>query len=169
MCSGQGLTHGVSAIRNRQNAILNVAFRGKVWMPAVCVGRGASATEAVIKGLLLNLPLPASALPSPGAMKTDGNNVRKGNDAGDPSQVSSPRPDPDRLLPPRGDYQTLISFKKAEAVYDITFRFAHKFLARDDRTVDRQLLRLEQDFLKEGGLRERMTRLRLKARGACGG
>jgi four helix bundle suffix protein len=207
-------------------------------------------------------------------MKTDGNNVRKGTNAGDPSQKPSSCPYPDRLLPPRGDYQTLISFKKAEVVYDITFRFAHKFLARDDRTVDqmiqsarsgkknilegskagrasketelkltnvarasleellddyldflrardmplwdknskepqyvrrlgrkmpqsfeyyrkfvetrpaavvaniaiclinqanylidRQLLRLEQDFLKEGGLRERMTRLRLKARG----
>ncbi|HMP71884.1 MAG TPA: four helix bundle suffix domain-containing protein [Kiritimatiellia bacterium] len=30
--------------------------------------------------------------------------------------------------------------------------------------IDRQLRRLEQDFLKEGGLRERMTRARLQAR-----
>jgi four helix bundle suffix protein len=30
--------------------------------------------------------------------------------------------------------------------------------------LDRQLKRLEQDFLKEGGLRERMTRTRLQAR-----
>lgn len=30
--------------------------------------------------------------------------------------------------------------------------------------LDRQLRRLEQDFLKEGGLRERMTRARLAAR-----
>jgi four helix bundle suffix protein len=30
--------------------------------------------------------------------------------------------------------------------------------------LDQQLRRLEQDFLKEGGLRERMTRDRLKAR-----
>lgn len=30
--------------------------------------------------------------------------------------------------------------------------------------LDQQLLRLEQDFLKEGGLRERMTRARLAAR-----
>lgn len=29
---------------------------------------------------------------------------------------------------------------------------------------DQQLRRLEQDFLKEGGLRERMTRARLKVR-----
>jgi four helix bundle suffix protein len=31
--------------------------------------------------------------------------------------------------------------------------------------LDRQIGRLEQDFLKEGGLRERMTRARLAARG----
>jgi four helix bundle suffix protein len=30
--------------------------------------------------------------------------------------------------------------------------------------LDQQLRRLEQDFLKEGGLRERMTRARLTAR-----
>lgn len=47
--------------------------------------------------------------------------------------------DPNRLLPPRGDYQTLLSFQKAEVVYDITFRFAHKFLSRGDRTVDQMI------------------------------
>jgi four helix bundle suffix protein len=30
--------------------------------------------------------------------------------------------------------------------------------------IDQQLRRLEQDFLKEGGLRERMTRARLQSR-----
>jgi four helix bundle suffix protein len=30
--------------------------------------------------------------------------------------------------------------------------------------LDRQIKQLEQDFLKEGGLRERMTRARLEAR-----
>ncbi len=35
--------------------------------------------------------------------------------------------------------------------------------------LDRQLHRLEQDFLKEGGLRERMTRARLAARAKQGG
>lgn len=35
--------------------------------------------------------------------------------------------------------------------------------------LDRQLKRLEQDFLKEGGLRERMTRARLSARAKQGG
>ncbi len=45
----------------------------------------------------------------------------------------------DRLLPPRGDYQTLLSFQKAEVIYDITFRFAHKFLLKGDRTIDRMI------------------------------
>lgn len=48
------------------------------------------------------------------------------------------RPTP-RLLPPRGDYQTLLSFQKAEVIYDITFRFAHKYLGRGDRTVDQMI------------------------------
>jgi four helix bundle suffix protein len=43
------------------------------------------------------------------------------------------------ILPPRGDYQTLLSFQKAEVVYDITFRFAHKFLSRGDRTIDQMI------------------------------
>ena len=43
------------------------------------------------------------------------------------------------MLPPRGDYQTLLSFQKAEVVYDITHRFAHKYLGRGDRTVDQMI------------------------------
>lgn len=43
------------------------------------------------------------------------------------------------IIPPRGDYQTLHSFQKAEVVYDLTFRFAHKFLAKGDRTVDQMI------------------------------
>jgi four helix bundle suffix protein len=44
-----------------------------------------------------------------------------------------------RIIPPRGDYQTLLSYQKAEVVYDITFRFAHKFLTRGDRTIDQMI------------------------------
>ena len=44
-----------------------------------------------------------------------------------------------RVLPPRGDYQTLLSYQKAEVVYDITFRFAHKYLSRGDRTIDQMI------------------------------
>jgi four helix bundle suffix protein len=46
---------------------------------------------------------------------------------------------PPGCFPPRGDYQTLLSFKKAEIVYDLTFRFAHKFLSKGDRTVDQMI------------------------------
>ncbi len=46
---------------------------------------------------------------------------------------------PERLLQPRGDYQTLLSFQKAEVVYDLTFRFVHMFLAKGDRTIDQMI------------------------------
>jgi len=66
-------------------------------------------------------------------MKHDGKNVSHGNYSSHPSHDSHP------ILPPRGDYQTLHSFHKAEVVYDLTFRFAHKYLARGDRTVDQMI------------------------------
>ena len=139
-------------------------------------------------------------------MKKDGNDAKNASDGKHASHDSHP------IIPPRGDYQTLHSFHKAEVVYDLTFRFAHKYLSRGDRTIDQmiqsarsgkknilegskaaltsketeikltnvarasleelldefridqQLRRLEQDFLKDGGLRERMTRARLQAR-----
>lgn len=47
--------------------------------------------------------------------------------------------DPERVAPPRGDYQTLLSFQKAEVIYDLTFRFAKKYLERGDRTVDQMI------------------------------
>jgi len=75
-------------------------------------------------------------------MKRDGingNNKKEGKVPSHPSPSSPPPPNPERLLPPRGDYQTLLSFKKAEVVYDITFRFAHKFFSRDDRTIDQMI------------------------------
>jgi four helix bundle suffix protein len=62
-----------------------------------------------------------------------------GNDGKNRSDGRQPAPEPGRLLPPRGDYQTLLSFQKAEVIYDITFRFAHKFLAKSDRTVDQMI------------------------------
>ena len=36
--------------------------------------------------------------------------------------------EPERVEPPRGDYGTLLSFQKAEVIYDLTFRFAKKYL-----------------------------------------
>ena len=54
------------------------------------------------------------------------------------SHSSHPAPE-DRIIPPRGDPRTLLSFQKAEVVYDLTYRFAHKFLARGDRTIDQMI------------------------------
>jgi four helix bundle suffix protein len=47
--------------------------------------------------------------------------------------------DDDEILKPRGDYQTLLSYQKAEVIYDITFRFANKYLYKGDRTVDQMI------------------------------
>ena len=43
------------------------------------------------------------------------------------------------FLSQRGDYRELIAFQKAECIYDVTFYFAHKFLAVGDRTVDQMI------------------------------
>lgn len=76
--------------------------------------------------------------------EANGNDGKNGNDENHDSHSShkshQPAPtDANRVLPPRGDYQTLLSFQKAEVVYDITFRFAHKYLSRGDRTVDQMI------------------------------
>jgi len=65
---------------------------------------------------------------------TDRDSRKKGEQAAG----RCPAPE-ERLIPPRGDYRTLLSFQKAEVVYDITFRFAHKYLSRGDRTVDQMI------------------------------
>ena len=78
-------------------------------------------------------------------MGNDENDRKNRSDANDDSHLSHPShsshsaQDSERLLPPRGDYQTLLSFQKAEVIYDITFRFAHKFLAKGDRTIDQMI------------------------------
>ena len=73
-----------------------------------------------------------------------GNNGRKRNDESPDSQHShsshkSHQPTARSIIPPRGDYQTLLSYQKAEVVYDITFRFTQKFLSKGDRTVDQMI------------------------------
>jgi len=77
-----------------------------------------------------------------------------------------PAPPSERLLPPRGDYHTLLSFQKAEVIYDITFRFAHKFLATSDRTIDQmiQSARSGKKNILEGskaGLTSKETEIKL--------
>ncbi len=70
--------------------------------------------------------------------ENDGKNVNHGSQRPD-SHHSHDSHSSHRLLPPRGDYQTLLSYQKAEVVYDLTFRFAHKFLAKGDRTIDQMI------------------------------
>src|SRR5438034_6279954 len=43
------------------------------------------------------------------------------------------------FIPPHGNYQELLSYRKAEIVYDVTFRFCQRFLTRGDRTVDQMV------------------------------
>lgn len=77
-----------------------------------------------------------------GQQPTDGRNGRDENHDSHPSQPSHPShpgDPPERVAPPRGDYRTLLSFQKAEVVYDLTFRFAKKYLQRGDRTIDQMI------------------------------
>ncbi len=43
------------------------------------------------------------------------------------------------FLPPHGNYAELLSYKKSQIVYDLTFRFCHRFLAKGDRTIDQMV------------------------------
>ena len=56
------------------------------------------------------------------------------------------------FLDQRGDYHSLIAFKKAECIYDITYHFAHRFLKFGDRTIDQmvQAARSGKQNLAEG-------------------
>ena len=44
-----------------------------------------------------------------------------------------------RLLPPHGGYKNLLSYQKAEVVYDATVRFCEDFFQKRDRTVDQMV------------------------------
>lgn len=43
------------------------------------------------------------------------------------------------FIPVHGHYQKLLSYRKAEVVYDITFHFCRRFLSKGDRTVDQMI------------------------------
>jgi four helix bundle suffix protein len=53
--------------------------------------------------------------------------------------MSTPNDDDSGFLPPHGNYEELLSFQKAEVIYDITFRFAHQHLSKKDRTIDQMI------------------------------
>ena len=56
------------------------------------------------------------------------------------------------FLPPHGNYRELLSYQKAEIIYDLTFRFTKRFLERGDRTIDqmRQAARSGKQNILEG-------------------
>jgi four helix bundle suffix protein len=43
------------------------------------------------------------------------------------------------FIPPHGGYQKLLSYRKAEIVYDATVNFCHRFLEKRDRTYDQMI------------------------------
>jgi len=43
------------------------------------------------------------------------------------------------FIPPHGNYAELLSYQKAVAVYDLTFRFCGRFLTKGDRTIDQMV------------------------------
>ena len=48
-------------------------------------------------------------------------------------------PDQPGFIPSYGHDQELLSYQKAEIVYDLTFRFCQRFLGKGDRTVDQMI------------------------------
>jgi len=46
---------------------------------------------------------------------------------------------PSGFIPPHGNYRELLSYRKAEVVYDLTYRFCQRFLCRGDRTIDQMV------------------------------
>ena len=58
------------------------------------------------------------------------------------------------------DFDEFIETRPAQVVANILICLIHQA----NYLLDQQIRRLEQDFLREGGLRERMTRARLAAR-----
>jgi len=57
-------------------------------------------------------------------------------------------------------YRAFVDSRPAEVIANIAICLIHQA----NYLLDQQLKRLEKDFLKDGGLRERMTRARLQAR-----
>jgi four helix bundle suffix protein len=52
---------------------------------------------------------------------------------------SLPRTRPLGFIPPHGGYQNLLSYQKAQIVYDGTVRFCERFLQKRDRTCDQMI------------------------------
>ena len=61
-------------------------------------------------------------------------------------------------------YRELCETRPAEIIANRALCLIHQ----TNHLLDRQIRRLEQDFIEEGGLRERMTRVRLQQRNKTG-
>lgn len=70
----------------------------------------------------------------------NGSDGKKGKTISQSSQTShdSHNSQPS-IIPPRGDYKTLLSYQKSEVVYELTYRFCKRFLKIGDRTVDQMV------------------------------
>ena len=69
------------------------------------------------------------------------------------------------FIPPHGNYRELLSYQKAEAIYDITYRFCQRFLTRGDRTVD-QMIQAARSGKQNIGAFQQPTRI-AEAYGDC--
>jgi four helix bundle suffix protein len=67
---------------------------------------------------------------------------------------------PPAILLNHGNHEGLLAFQKAEVVYDITFRFCHRYLAKGDRTIDQmiQAARSGKKNLLEGSRASRASK-----------
>ena len=65
----------------------------------------------------------------------------------------------ERLLPPRGGYRKLLSYRKAVIVYDATVCFCDRFLPKFDRTRDQmiQAARSGKQNIVEGSMASRAS------------
>ena len=46
---------------------------------------------------------------------------------------------PEKLIRPSGNYRKLLSYQKAEVIYEMTFYFCHQYLQKGDRTIDQMV------------------------------
>lgn len=62
--------------------------------------------------------------------------------------------DDGRLLPKGGGYRRLLSFRKAQIIYDLTVAFCRRYLSRDARTTDQmvQAARSGKQNIAEGSM-----------------
>ena len=71
-------------------------------------------------------------------METDGRNQKRKTFSGSSAPPAHPQPAHTFLIR-RGDYHNLLSYQKAEVVFDITYRFCQRFLSSKDCTVDQMV------------------------------